>query len=243
MTNLMSKEYKEIVYLGVYKITKNKWKLLKVDECQPEEFKEIHRENYDVNNFEMLVVVPKRTNEFPEETINLPKPSSLRIDRSPIADRASINFSLEKSLTSYQGEYPFEMALIKKGSFLSFDILKNPNKEKYLNYLILINVFQSAKDQSCLKVNYFSPKNPDLKKYFQAKRNSFTIKNLNLLENQINNCETLFFTSSQCLFIPLTLSINIETKHLSLEHTHPPTELFFGDNKFEPIKIIKQQWI
>ena len=242
-TNLMSKEYKDIVYLGVYKITKDKWKLLKVDECQPAEFKQINREKLDVNNFEMLVVVPKRTNEFPEETINLPKPSSLRIDRSPIADRASINFSLEKSFTSYQGEYPFEMTLIEKGSFLSFDVLKNPNKEKFLNYLILINIFQSAKNQSSLKVNYFNPKNPDYKKYFQTKRNSFTIKNLNSLENQINNCETLFFTSSQCLFIPLTLSINIETHHLSLEHTHPPTELFFGDNKFEPIKIIKKQWI
>ena len=242
-TNLMSKEYKEIVYLGVYKIIKNKWILLKVEECPPAEFKEIHRNNIDVNNFEMLVVVPKRTNEFPEETINLPKPNSLRIDRSPIADRASINFSLEKSLSSYQGEYPFEMTLIEKGRFLSFDILKNPNKENFLNYLILINIFQSAKNQSSLKVSYFNPNNPNYTKDFQAKRNSFTIKNLNFLENQINNSETLFFTSSQCLFIPLTLSINIETQHLSLEHTHPPTELFFGDDKFEPIKIIKQKWI
>ena len=128
-------------------------------------------------------------------------------------------------------------------SYVSFDILKNPNKEKFLNYLILINIFSSAKNQSSLKVNYFNPKIPDDTKYFQAKRNSFTIKNLNFLEKQINNCETLFFTSSQCLFIPLTLSINIETQHLSLEHTHPPTELFFGENKFESIKIIKQQWI
>ena len=43
----MSKEYKEIVYLGVYKIIKNKWILLKVEECQPAEFKELHRNNID----------------------------------------------------------------------------------------------------------------------------------------------------------------------------------------------------
>ena len=39
------------------------------------------------------------------------------------------------------------------------------------------------------------------------------------------------------------LSVNGLSSQLSLEHTHPPSELFYGNKKFEAIKIIKRQWL
>ena len=53
----------------------------------------------------MVVLVPKNINNFPSESHQLPNPDSLRIDRSLVADRSSLNFSIKDSTTSYQGEY------------------------------------------------------------------------------------------------------------------------------------------
>ena len=39
------------------------------------------------------------------------------------------------------------------------------------------------------------------------------------------------------------LSINIKTKQLSLEHTHPPTEFFYGLKKYEAVRLIKNEWL
>jgi len=38
------------------------------------------------------------------------------------------------------------------------------------------------------------------------------------------------------------LSIDINNYQLSVEHTHPPTELFIGMRKMEAVKLIKRQW-
>ena len=240
--NLLNK-YLDIVFLGVYKIQKNKWELIKVYKCKPFEFSEIDRKSLSVSNTEIVVVVPKKINQFPKVVFNLPEPTSLRVDRSPIAERVSINYSLGKSSTSYQGEYPFAMTSLEKGSFLSFDILKNPSKSNFKNFLILINIFKKANNQENLKVEFFNPKEIKNTKYFYAKRNAFTIVDINLLENQIEDCDILFIKSNKCSFIPLILSVNIKSQHLSFEHTHPPSELFYGLNKSEAIKFLKKQWI
>ena len=39
------------------------------------------------------------------------------------------------------------------------------------------------------------------------------------------------------------LSIDINTNQLSVEHTHPPTEYFFGAQKLEYVNLIKKEWI
>ena len=78
---------------------------------------------------------------------------------------------------------------------------------------------------------------------FKAKRNSFTIKRVDDLEKKIGNKKPLFLKSNKFNFIPLMLSINIKTKQLSLEHTHPPTEFFYGLKKYEAVKLIKNEWL
>ena len=54
----------------------------------------------------MVVAVGKKSNSFIDNTLILPKPDSLKVDNSIVAQRTSLNFSYLKSTTSYQGEYP-----------------------------------------------------------------------------------------------------------------------------------------
>ena len=241
--NLFSRKYNDNVYLGVYCIEKFNWKLLKVFKCKPNEFIEIKRSELNVNNNRIIVVVPKKNNNFIKKTNKLLKPDSLRLDRSPIAERVSINFHLKKSFTSYQGEYPYQMTLLKKSSFLTFDILKNSSEINNINFLILTNIFKESKIQDYCNIEFFNPHYRENIKLFKAKRNSYTIKRVCDLEKKIGNEKPLFLKSNKFNFIPLMLSINIESKQLSLEHTHPPTEFFYGLKKYEAVKLIKNQWL
>jgi len=241
--NLFSRNYNDNVYLGVYCIEKFNWKLLKVFKCKPNEFIEIKRSELNVNNNRIIVVVPKKNNNFLKKTNKLLKPDSLRVDRSPIAERVSVNFQLKKSFTSYQGEYPYQMTLLKKSSFLTFDILKNASEINNINFLILTNIFKESKIQDDCDIEFFNPNYRENIKLFKAKRNSYTIKRVGDLEKKIGNEKPLFLKSNKFNFIPLMLSINIESKQLSLEHTHPPTEFFYGLKKYEAVKLLKNQWL
>ena len=241
-SSFLRRKYKDKVFLGIYKIKDKCWTLTKTFECPPSEFIEINRKDLNATDSEILVAVPKKNNKFLDQVSDLPQPSSLKIDGSPIADRVSINFSFHKSLASYQGEYPLEMTFLKETSFLSFDVLKEPYQSKVFNYLILVNIFKNASLQDDIRIDYFNPMNKNNIKSFIAKRNSFTVKNMSLLEDQFEDSKTLFLRSNKCGFIPLVLSICKDSKKLSLEHTHPPGEFFYGLRKFEGVKLLKQQW-
>ena len=47
----------------------------------------------------------------------------------------------------------------------------------------------------------------------------------------------IYLSTQEFLGIPIYLSI--KNRHLSLEHTHPPHEYFFGENKYKNVKILK----
>ena len=89
------KEFNKDIYLGIYKLEKKNWILIKVIRCLPFEFFEIKRNQLDVNSEEMVVLIPKKINNFPKSTKNLPHPDKLRYDKSPVAERCSLNFSLK----------------------------------------------------------------------------------------------------------------------------------------------------
>ena len=85
--------------------------------CEPFEFVEINRLEQNFEDHEMVVVVAKKSNCFEEESKILPEPDS-RIDNSIVVQRVSLNFSFLKSTSSYQGEYPLQMARLEKSSFI-----------------------------------------------------------------------------------------------------------------------------
>ena len=236
-------KYKIIIYLGIYCFRNQKWILLETFKCKPVQFIEISRSKLDVDDHEMVVAVPKKFDNFKENYNNLPSPDLLKIDNSTIAQRASLNFSYLNSTTSYQGEYPLIMSNLKKGSLLTFDTLKQTNISSNKNFLILMNISNNSNTLEPIKIECFNPKNRHKVKIIYARRNYFSVFETSEYENYLDNPSTIFFRSKEASFIPLMLSIDINTNQLSVEHTHPPTEYFFGTKKLNYVNLIKKQWI
>ena len=238
------KSYKQVIYLGLYSLEKYNWSLIKVFKTNPYEFIQVERKQFDFQSNQMLVLVPQKTNNFPKAPKKLPKPDSLRIDKSPVAERCSLNFSFKNSVTSYQGEYPFEMALLNKSSFFSFDALKQSfKKDEVLNFIIYMNLNINSELQEEVNISVFNPSNSLIKREVVAKRNSFTIHRLKDENDGENINSVCFYTSEDCSFVPINLTLNLKTNQLSAEHTHPPTELFYGLNKIDAIRLIKKTWL
>ena len=240
---IFGKSYNQVIYLGLYSLEKYNWSLIKVFKTSPYEFAQVERKDFECESNQMLVLVPQKTNNFPKSPKKLPKPDSLRIDKSPVAERCSLNFSFKNSVTSYQGEYPFEMALLKNSSFFSFDALKQSSfKDEVLNFVIYMNININSDVRDEANINVFNPSDIFLKRKFVAKRNSFTIHRIQEEKEGENINSVCFYTSEECSFIPVTLTLNLKTNQLSAEHTHPPSK-FFAGNKGDVVKLIKKNWI
>ena len=241
---IFCKSYNQLIYLGLYSLEKNNWSLIKVFKTCPYEFLQVERKNFECHSNQMLVLVPQKTNNFPKAPKKLPKPDSLRIDKSPVSDRCSLNFSYKNSITSYQGEYPFDMALLKKSSFFSFDALKQSSKkDEVVNFIIYMNININSDLQGEVNINVFNPSKRFFKKGIVAKRNSFTIHRIKEENEGKQKNSVSFYTSEVCSFIPITLTLNLKTNQLSAEHTHPPIELFHGINKIDGVRLLKKTWL
>ncbi len=237
------KIYKGNIFLGIYILEKNSWKLLKVFKIAYKEFKEIEREKLNISDNEMAVVVISKNNNFPSSCTNLPNPSSLRIDESPIAERASYNFSYQGKQTSFQGEYPKKMASLSKASFFGFDTIKGlKTNGKIINFILFINLNNCSERQSNDIINIYDPKKKNILFELKTRENMISVHNLSLLYSKINN-KTLFLSSKSKAYIALILSIDLETYNLSLEHTHPPAEMAIGMDRHLIVKPIKNNWV
>ena len=76
-----------------------------------------------------------------------------------------------------------------------------------------------------------------------AKRNSFSIHRIEEVNNLAETNQINFYTSKDCSFIPITITLNLETNQLSAEHTHPPTEYFYGLDKLDGVRLLKKTWV
>ena len=238
-----NKRYNDIVYLGVYILNSQVWTLLTIKECKPFDFIELNRKQLNVEDHQMVVAVAKKNNNFQEKSKYLPEPDSLKIDNSIVEQRVSMNFSYLKSTTSYQGEYPFKMSTLKKGSLLSFDTIKDSTISSTKNFIILMNLSKNYSSIKSTRVKFFDPRNKEKFIYINAYRNFFTVIDKEKYEKLLNTNKTIFMTSELSTFIPILLCFNCETKQLSVEHTHPPSEYFFGPQKLNLVRIVKKKWI
>ncbi len=236
-------KYKQNVFLGIYSFNNHNWNLLGVEECKPLDFLEISRNQFDVGCNQMVVAVLKKTNNFNKVSKTLPEPDSLKIDNSTVEQRVSMNFSFYRSVTSYQGDYPFNMSKLKKGSLFTFDFLKESRNSFTKNFVILMNISQNFSHSEPEKVKIFNPSNKADFKYLKAFRNSFNIFETQKYEKILCSEKCIFFTSETCSFIPIMLSVNLKNNQLSVEHTHPPSEYFFGPQKLEFMNLLKKVWI
>ena len=238
-----NKKYQDKVFLGIYLLKNKSWVLLKVQKGNPFEFLEITRDELNVMDEEIVVIVPQKSSSFEYVSDILPEPESLRIDNSFVAQRVSLNFSYLNGETSYQGEYPFNLANADKSSLFSFDALKGSKGKYYKNFLILINISRNNNTKDSIEIKFFNPKYKDKFRLIRARKNSITIVETNQYEKNLNDKEIIFFTSEISSFIPIFLSLDLKNNQLSVEHTHPPTEFFSGANKNYFVKLTKNQWL
>ena len=186
----------------------------------------------------------RKANDFPCQCETLPLPNSLRVDKSFVEERASYNFSYKSFQTSYQGEYPVKMSKLTKANFFSFDALKalgSINEVK--NFLLFMNLDSLAVNNSAKKIIIYDSEDNSKLYEFNAVQNEISILDLSVLANEKFSEQIFFLSSNEATFIPLMLSLDVKTNHLSLEHTHPPSEIFFGQDKNSAIKVLKNRWI
>ena len=239
----LAKIDKREIYLGIYKITNQKWRLLKVEKCLYKEFIEIERIKLSVSDNEMVIIIIRRSNNFPEHCELLPEPLTLRVDGSTVNERASFNLSFNNFVSSYQGEYPLGMANILNSTFFSFDALKSETSNRVKNFLLLMNVKRNAFCQEIRKVQIYHPFNKNIIHELFARENLISIHDLSFLENYQAIKKVNFLSCNNCVFIPLFFSIDLITKQLSLEHTHPPIEMLWGNDRNQAVNIIKKKWV
>ena len=235
-----------LFFLATYKHENNQWRLISIDECKRGGFSRLSRNSMKLSNNQMVVSVARPSNDFEKQCRYLPKPGSLRIDSSPVAERASLNFHFKHCSTSYQGEYPFQMSCAARGSLWSCDVLKETESDGCESFLILMNVNRDAQISSKVTLEFYDPSNKEEKFYYSAKQNSFTVINLreiSHLRSKSNPSGALFLQCRNSLFIPMILNVNTKTFQLALEHTHPPTELFWGYEKMEAVRSVKKRWL
>ena len=243
-----SKKHLDSIYIGTYKLAGLIWELISIQKCKYGEFFDITRNSINVTSNQMAVSLFRKQDSFPKFSRILPKPDVLRVDSSPVAERCSLNYHFEGHTTSYLGEYPYQMALIDKGSFWSFDALKESlNKSKSVNsFLILMNINRDAEKQCEVNVDIYNPHQKEKYLNWKARQNSFTVINLREINKALHAEQihkTFFIKCKSCTFIPMVLSVDVKNKQLSFEHTHPPHSLLWGRDKLKVIKLLKERWI
>lgn len=233
------KNANKLVNFYIYYLKKNRWLRISKKRCKPFESIEYSRSDILPGSSEQLVVFASE-NDLPETCKVLPEPSSLRLDKAPIAERASYNFYLNNLSTSFQGEYPFHMSRKISGDFLSTDALKLNSESDCFTHILFINLKRDASCSEKKEINFINP------------INNQTISSFSLRENQISDIflktdkksEVLFIRCKDAIFIPLFISIknSDSNQEITVEHTHPPHEMIWGRDKYKLLSHIKSQW-
>lgn len=141
-------------------------------------------------------------------------------------------YLINGGFSSYQSEYPFNM-VGKKGTILTpISTLLNKGADK--NILIFRNIFFKPFKKKFV-ANFV-----DIKQKKIIKEISFFTNTTNFFEIDDKYLNPNVYLSTQ-EFIGVPIYLSIKNKHLSLEHTHPPHEYFFGKNKFKNVKMLKDR--
>ena len=233
-------------YFYVFKLENSLWEIVDVKKIAFGEFFEFKRSNLDIKDDQMTVIVPSHERNIDNYLYKLPTPLSFRVDDSPIDERGSYNFIYCDSTASYQGEYPYFMASLNRSSFFSFDSLRLDNNTDSLCYSILMNLNINSKVASKHNIKVFKSENLEVLESLEIKTNSckaFLLKKNS--DKFLSSIKPIFFSCNTASFIPLFLSLKIsnDKKELNVEHSHPPSEFFWGPSKNIAVRDLKNKWI
>ncbi|MDP7196592.1 MAG: hypothetical protein QF864_10435 [SAR202 cluster bacterium] len=228
--------------VGVYTQTKNNVNWKKIDEVSfnGENNIKLSSSDYNLEIGQLAVVIPCAIGfELKESLRVLPKPLSRKVDLAQVSERATISFERGKAVSSYQGDFPYQMSKVK-GTFLAFDALAFNSHKGINNKLILINIFSQEltekKQFSLHMINSITKENIKKQAYIH---NSAAIMNFDC-----NKDLSYIFYSKDTLGIPIFISYHEDfDSNLSVEHAHPPAEYFFGESKFIGQQELKSNWL
>ncbi len=200
----------------------------------------LNSNDYDLDVGQLAVVVPCLLDFICEDIImSLPEPISRKLDSSPVNERATISFSRGELSSSYQGEFPFAMSRVK-GTFLAFDALIGEPHKKVSSKIVFINIFSKELPvKNTFSFNVANSSNKEIIKTYEYVHNSALIVDVDNMSDL-----SYVFYSKDTLGIPIFITYGEgEEFNLSVEHTHPPSELFWGDDKFYGQSLLKSKWM
>ena len=252
--NLLLRNYhsenlvKNDIFYNLYTINEGKWQKVLTKKCEFGQSIEFFRDQLILPKKNFVVIVPSKENNLPSITDSLPIPYSNRFDKSPVAERASYNFHIGDATSSYQGEYPLNMAKLKRGSFFSFDSLRLDELKNSYCFILLMNLNLDASKNNKNKINLlnFDEQKKTICSFNAYSNNITTFKIPNLKFENFNNKEkNIYFSCKSETFIPiyLTVFLSENNSQINVEHTHPPTEFFWGLDRVEGVKLLKKNWL
>ena len=136
------------------------------------------------------------------------------------------------------------MTKLRYGSFLSSDSLRLDENKKIFSSLILINLLSEASLKQNNIINFC--KKPSEKPIFTTEARSNKCNLIKLPNSGKIDDDTFFITSSTSSFIPLfinVLKIKNYSYEISVEHTHPPSEMLWGYDKYKVVNHNKEKMV
>ena len=140
--------------------------------------------------------------------------------------------------TSYQGEYPGSMLGIEKGTLLSLGPLVQL-KAGLTSKLILVNLGAKPGNETG-QVRFAQMRKRKVLHETTVRRNHCNVIDLSLLDC---DDDPICIFSNDLTGIPIFLTHDLKFTKMSMEHTHPPTEMLVFGNKRKLQKQMKGWWL
>lgn len=171
----------------------------------------------------------------------LPLPLSKRIDRSPVAERCSLSFAWRGISSAYQGEYPVRMAELSRGTLVSFDPLLQSDPAVGTNLVCVVNLCRRL-DDAVHSLECFDALARTLIRAVPYRSNTCCLIEFDAATAAAG---PVVFRTTGSVGIPifLTLSRPDLPPSMSVEHTHPPTEMFWDHDRLPGSRRIKATWL
>lgn len=217
------------------------WSLLDVRQFGASGFLSVTSSEFGLSSGDLVVGVPMAGGHvFQDDVHSLPQPYSRKLENTPSNERCTVRFRYKGSRTSYQGEYPFGMAQRSRGSLVSFcSMLSGFSMAR--TTAVMVNIVTSPLENKPDHVLQLSDCETKQKlKQVHYKNNSAAI-----LEFDNTVSRPCVLTSGSTLGIPIYVSRSQgnELPQISVEHSHPPSEFFFGETKNASQAVLKAKWL
>lgn len=224
----LSKKYVYIIWSDG-----NKWQTKFISKLEINESIEINTKNLNDEIFVNRVAFLYPSNSLLNSNLDF-LPVDNDFNTKTPSWRSTIGIENSITRVSYQGEIePFP----QKSSLLTFHPFIQYNN--FNNYLLLINLLKSPEIINSNLEIYNGFKGEFIDKQI-IKTNSISLIPLN--QYNFHEKDLPFFISRDVSAIPFGFGYNEDQSILSLEHTHPPSNLIIHGNRNIFQKMIKSNW-